>query len=295
MTPFKILALFLAWSLAWTASAVRAGEAAFDSSAFWDGHPVDSGAREAWLKGAKWNYDDDTVVAWHDGAIFGFTRLRIPRQRDPSHQPRLDIGFARRAETRAVHAAGLFAFNRLDCSAKANYQALAPDQGACRSVKILGAMSGEFEGYGFSVVKLSSDQICSCRKALDNAENNADCNIFFGPIARQELSALREQGQSEELVEFFRTHQRKNIFGPAEFLTVIEVLLERNMGEDASVIADVAKRRFFGIMTSGQWELLGDFFHRLGQEAQAVDSYQKALSSYFAQQNLVFEDTCNKK
>lgn len=271
-----------------------AQEAIFDSPEFWAAHPSNFGAEAAWKDGARWKYGDKAVVAYHDGDLYGFALRMIPEDQDSHLQNRLEASYAQRAELLAIHAAGLFGFNELDCRAKANFESIAPSLKACETIELLGKMTGDWSGIGFSIAKFSGDGICSCRAALDNTEANRDCNIFFGPVARQEMSLLNRQGQGAELVEFFRKHHRKNIFGPDQFAMVIQALMDRGQKEDALVILSAAGQKFADSLDTAQWEAFGDYYLDLGQGDLAEKAFQKSIDTLYSDRRFVFEESCPK-
>ena len=286
-------ALFAVFSLAGV-DATLAQEAVFDSAEFWAANPSNFGSEAAWREGARWKYEDGATVAYHDGSVYGFAQRAVPKDSDAYVQRRLEMSLAKRADMLAIHAAWVFGFNRLECQAKANYDSLAPDLDKCKNLEVLGNISGEWSGTGFGIAKFSSDSICACRKALDDNDSNRDCNIFFGPIARQELAALDRQSRGGELVEFFRRHHRKNIFGPAQFATVIRTLVDKGQKEDALVILKVAGQKFESHLDTGQWETFGDYYLALGQGDLAQAAFKKAMDTLYLDKPYIFEESCAK-
>jgi hypothetical protein len=286
------LALALIVSLSAGALAAPAERPVFDSPEFWADHPSDFDAQQAWREGARWRYGDGAVVVYHGGGVYGFAQRSVPKDEEAHVQSRMEASFAKRAEMLAVHAAGVFGFGPLDCQAKADFESLAPDLSSCKKLDLLAKMTGEWKSVGFSVAKFSSGSICACRKALDRIGENRDCRIFFGPIARQELGALGRQGRRSELVDFFRKHHRKGVFGPDQFAAVVSALIEDGQEADALVILNAASQRFAGQLNTEQWEAYGDFYLSLSQSDLARAAFQKSIDTLYLDKRYDFEEAC---
>jgi hypothetical protein len=274
------------------ALAAPAERPVFDSPEFWERHPSDFGAQAAWREGARWSYGEGAVVVYHQGGVYGFAQRAVPKDEEAYVQSRLEANLAKRAELLAVHAAGVFGFGPLECQAKADIETLAPDLAGCKKLDLLGKMTGEWESLGFSVAKFSSDSICACRKALDTIGENSDCNIFFGPVARQELAALSRQGRRSDMVEFFRKHHPKGVFGPDQFAGVVSALIEDGQEADALVILNAASQRFAGQLNTEQWEAYGDFYLSLSRSDLAQAAFQKSIDTLYLDKRPDFEESC---
>jgi hypothetical protein len=258
-----------------TAKAQRTAAVIFDADEFWAAHPADSGAREAWRQGAKWPSGRHSFAVYHDGFIFGFTSRDVPADQDGEVRARLAKAYAERADMEALRTAGLFAFDRFQCQALAGYPEIAPGLNLCGNMKVKSKTTSVWSGLAFSVVRLAADEICACRKALDQGQGEDNAGTFFGEIARQELSRLHRDGQSQAVREFFKRHFKKKIFQASELIMAAEALAE-NQSPEVPVLLDAVTGRFAPDLTIGQWEKCGDLYYQAGLEGQAEQAYLKA-------------------
>ncbi|MDR2368471.1 MAG: hypothetical protein LBF58_10275 [Deltaproteobacteria bacterium] len=252
----------------------------FDSGEFWERFPANDGARRAWENGVKWtsktNPALESVIVYDNDSIYGFVERKIPPEHDPNVKARIIKAYIDRSEMQAIHEAGLFAFNSFDCSAKSNIGSITPNIQACSNIKILSKLSSDWNDYAFSIAKLSTDQICSCRQVLDTNESNNNYNIFFGPIARYEISRLYENNNQNELIDFFTSHHKKNIFDYNHFLMTTDFLIQQKRHDDANILLDVIITRFADKLNSEDWEKCGDYYLILDQKDKAINSFTKA-------------------
>ena len=268
----------LLWAGFGPGQAASESSSIFDSEQFWAAHPANFGAGEAWRRGSKWSADQPhySAAVFHKGQIYGFGLQTVPPDQDKALQSRLNLNYAGRAESEAVHAAGLFAFSVFKCQELADYSRLSPDLSLCQKTAVNAKMKGEWSGQAFGVWRMPAKEICACRKALDQGQGKNNSDTFFGKIARRELRRLHQRGRFEEVSSFFTAHYKKKVFEPPEFLLASEALGKQEKFAEAKVLLDALTSSFADDLTSEQWEQCGDLYYQAGSENQAIQAYLKA-------------------
>ena len=284
MRVYKVFLWVLALLWLGFGSGLAASEtspAVFDSEQFWAAHPADSGAQEAWRQGAKWPAGPRSFGVYHDGRIFGFVSRAVPTDPDAAVQARLAKTYADRAELEALQVAGLFSFDQFQCPALAGYPGITPRLELCAKVEVKSKMTSAWSGRAFSVVRLSADEICACRKALDQGQGEDNAGTFFGEIARQELRRLHQAGQSQAVRDFFGRHFKKKVFQAPELIMIAEAWTENQGFDEALILLNTVTDRFAPDLTSEQWEKCGDLYYLAGRENQAAQAYSKASETLY--------------
>jgi tetratricopeptide (TPR) repeat protein len=252
----------------------------FNSKEFWSKYPANNEAEQAWRNGVKWTSPSsdgfESIIAYDNNNIFGFMYKKLPTESDLNVKNMERRGYIARTEMKLIHATGLFAFNNFDCSAKSNINTIFPNIKYCNSININSKLSSEWKNVAFSIIKLSSDEICSCRKALEIDSSSDNYNIFFGPIARHEINELYENNQKDDLINFFIKHHKKNIFDKNQFLMVIEFLIQEKRNDDAKVLLDVTISKFANTLNLSNWETCGDYYLALNDKEKAIEAFNKA-------------------
>jgi tetratricopeptide (TPR) repeat protein len=280
MMLFKncLLILILSWVLA---SSAKAQVYIFDDVDFWTKYPVNHGANEAWQNGVKWplrsvSVGYETVIVYYKSYIFGFTERKIPNEADPGVRAQIIKNYIIRTEAQAIHRTGIFAFNNFDCTAKANFDIIRPKLDTCSKIKIYNKISSDWKNKAFSIIQMSIDEICSCRKELDKAEGINNYDIFFAPIARYEVDDLNSQNKQDEMIDFFIKHYKKDIFSKKQFLTTLDYLISKKKYNEATYLLDFTVNKYNENLNSLEWERCGDFYYQINDKDKAEEAYIKA-------------------
>ncbi|MDR0620864.1 MAG: hypothetical protein LBJ61_03185 [Deltaproteobacteria bacterium] len=284
MKFFKfVFALLIAnWALGGFAQAQNAQPYLFDDQSFWAAFPANNGAEQAWNNGVKWPLKKDasnfgTVFAYHGNRLFGFTERKLPAESDPNVNRQLIKSYIERTEARSIHNTGVFAFNNFDCAAKSNYDSIKPDIDVCSKINLIDKISSDWGNTAFSIIQLSTDEICSCKKLLNTTDNIDNYNIFFAPIARYEVYELYKNNKIPELLDFFLNHYKKNIFDQNQFIIITEILIKEDKYKDAAILLDAITTKFKKTLNSTDWETCGNFYFDIGDKDKAEAAYNNAI------------------
>ncbi|MDR1082125.1 MAG: hypothetical protein LBQ79_14505 [Deltaproteobacteria bacterium] len=270
------MALLAAAGQAAAPAGAPAGDSPFDRPEFWLANPDEARARDAWENGARWSAGRGAHAVFRGGEIYGFAEARIPGDEDGGMQARLDRVYASRTGTRAVRAAGLFAFSSLECPALAGYAGMQADLPLCSNMTVKSSFAVAWDGRAAGIARILAEDVCSCRKALGRDSGGDNSGTFFGQIARQEVARLAEEGLAAEIPLFFEAHRDKKVFLVPELIVVVEAMLQTGRPEDAAALLDEVAGGFGDGLDSEQWEKLGDLWYRAGLKDRAVEAYNEA-------------------
>jgi hypothetical protein len=243
---------------------------------FGESLPPASEAKSAWEQGVKLKQGKGQTIKYYLGTIYGFQTGKIPADKDPAVQAKLNTTYASRTEMRNTQRTALFAFNDFDCAALAGYDRLQPDITQCTNVKFTSKFSGIQQGQAFSIVSLPAEIVCACLKALDRTVEGDNSRIFYGDIARNELNRLHQEGNMEELLSFFEKNYKRGIFRMPEILLAAQTYTDKNAKAESLALLNVIIGHFAKELTSEQYELCGDLYYKLGQARDAEIAYANA-------------------
>jgi tetratricopeptide (TPR) repeat protein len=248
----------------------------FSNPAFWAKLPAATAARAAWREGAALKKQCNGAVLYHNGYLYGYAAARVPVDNDKSVQGRLNENYASRAEMRNIQLLGVTAFNDFQCEALADFPQMQPDMRLCSEVRFSEKFTGVSAEQAFSIAALSSENICSCLKALDLPVQGDNANIFYAPIAVNELERLHKEQNFEGFIVFFENNYRRRIFAAPALLMAAGVYADRGAAPEALALLDAITGHFAQALTSEQYESCGDLYYRLGRKQSAASSYQQA-------------------
>jgi hypothetical protein len=270
------LFVFIFFVCLFAPSCTYADSVTLNKSLFWERLPVANETRNAWLQGVKLNQTKGQTIKYHLGTVYGFQTGKIPLDKDPAIQAKLNATYASRAEMRNIQRTALFAFNDFDCAALAGYDRLQSDITQCANVKFTSKFFEVQQGQAFSIVSLNAENVCACLKALDRTAQGDNSRIFYGEIARNELNKLHREGNGEELLSFFEKNYKRGIFRMPEILLAAQTYADKNAKAESLALLNVVTGHFTKELTSEQYELCGDLYYKLDRKQDAETAYANA-------------------
>ena len=280
MMPYKLIyvaliSLFLLLGSSQQSYATSNDESIFSDIAFWGRLSAFPEMQRAWENGAVIQKEVGRYGVFYAGSLFGFIANRIPTD-NAGAQPKLTQAYIQRAEQKAVHTLGMFAFNDFDCSALAGFEKIQPDISQCKNIEISAKISSEWEMTAFSIIQASAESLCACKKALDKGLE--DNNSFYGSLARAEIRWLYEEKKIDEVISFFNKNYTRKIFNKEELLIVAECFSKNQDVDSTTIILQAIVNHYSDTLSSYELERCGDIYYSLGMQEDASRLFELSAS-----------------